>query len=308
MTFDPTVPFTRAEALAAGLTPATLAGPRYRRLFHAVYVARGPIGVHQRGAGALRVCPPGAFLSHATAAALWGGVAPDTSETHVTVPPDSHRSKRQGIVAHQADGVRPVRHRGLPVSSPTRAFVEVASTSRNLIELVVLGDSLVAARRTTPGELVEAADTYTGRGAHLARRAAALVRPGVDSPTETRLRLLIVLGGLPEPEVNRIVRHDDGAWRRRFDLSYPGHRLIVEYDGRQHVDVRAQWAADLKRREELERDGWTLVVITGADLFGDPEGTLERIRRALADRGCRTPRRAPAQWYRLFAPINRAAA
>ena len=45
-----------------------------------------------------------------------------------------------------------------------------------------------------------------GRGCRLARRAASLAREGVDSPQETRLRLLLVLAGLPEPRVNVIIR------------------------------------------------------------------------------------------------------
>ncbi len=48
---------------------------------------------------------------------------------------------------------------------------------------------------------------------------------------ETRLRLLLVLAGLPEPTVNVIVRGPDGEWLRRFDLCYPIFRLVVEYDG-----------------------------------------------------------------------------
>lgn len=76
--------------------------------------------------------------------------------------------------------------------------------------------------------------------------------------------------------------------------------LIVEYDGRHHIEVREQWARDLRRREELESQGWRLVVIIAEDLQRDPEGTLERIRRAMADRGLRIPPRPSAEWYRLF--------
>ena len=300
MSLDPTIPFTRAEGLAAGLSVTDLAGPRFRRLFHGLYVAAGPIDVRTRALAALKICPPGSFASHQTAAALWGGIVAETPDTHITVPAEAPRTKRQGIVAHSAQDVGSRRHRGLLVSAPTRAFLEVTAGRANLVELVVLGDSLVGAERCTPGDLVVAAASYDGRGARLARRAAALVRPGVDSPTETRLRLLIVLAGLPEPSVNHILRRTDGSWRRRFELSFPELMLIVEYDGRHHIEVRDQWARDLRRREELERDGWRLVVIIAEDLQRDPDGTLERIRRAMADRGLRIPPRPSAEWYRLF--------
>jgi hypothetical protein len=197
MSLDQTTPFTRAEGLAAGLTVTDLAGPRFRRLFHGLYVAAGPIDVRTRTLAALKISPPGSFASHQTAAALWGGTVTETPDTHITVPAGTPRTKRQGIVAHSAQDVRPQRHRGVPISTPVRAFLEVAGGRATLVELVVLGDSLVAAERCTPGDLVVAAESFDGRGARLARRAARLVRPGVDSPTETRLRLLIVLPAYP---------------------------------------------------------------------------------------------------------------
>ena len=41
--------------------------------------------------------------------------------------------------------------------------------------------------------------------------------------------MLIVLAGFPEPEVNMIIRHDDGEWSVRLDLCYPHLKLIIEY-------------------------------------------------------------------------------
>ena len=57
--------------------------------------------------------------------------------------------------------------------------------------------------------LRDAALAWHGRGAKLARRAARFVRDGVDSAMETRLRMLLVLAGLPAPEVNFILHHPD---------------------------------------------------------------------------------------------------
>jgi hypothetical protein len=169
------------------------------------------------------------------------------------------------------------------------------------VDLVALGDSLVRRKRTTSGELVVAADGYLGKGTRLARRAAAYVRAGVDSPKESRLRMLIVLGGLPEPQVNYILRELNGDWSQRLDLCYPELKLIIEYDGRHHTDVRANWLKDIKRRETLERQGWRLIIVTAEGLYDDPLETLQRIRLALADRGCHIrSRRIPAEWHRIF--------
>lgn len=303
MRLDTTVPFTRAEALAAGISPVELAGPRFQRLFHGLYLsASATPTVLMRARAALRISPAGSYVSHHTAGELWGAYMPETTDTHVSIPSDYSRSERRGILAHRADPfVRPVRFRGVMIAPPSRVFLDLAAARVDLVELVAAGDSLVRRQRVSPAELIAAADVWTGRGARLARRAARLVRRGVDSPTESRLRMLIVLAGLPEPEVNRILRHGDGEWSRRLDLCYDELKLVIEYDGRQHLRDPQQWSSDLLRREELERQGWRFVVINAEALYGDPAGTLRRIHQALRDRGCPQLRRTLATaWQRHF--------
>jgi hypothetical protein len=212
------------------------------------------------------------------------------------------RSVRRGVRSHRApSGNTGVLHRGLLVSPPDEAFLDLAAAGVDLVELVIAGDSLVRARRTTPERLVEAANRSRRAGVRVARRAAGLVRTGIDSAPDSRLRLLAVLGGLPEPVVNHIVRDAAGDWVRRFDLSYPALKLIIEYDGRQHADDPRQWSRDLRRREELERAGWRFIVVTADDLFNRPEEIYERIRTALADRDAqRLPVRRAATWAQHF--------
>ena len=175
MSLNTSQPFTRAEALAAGFTDVDLGSRRFQRLFHGLYVRSGSkVGVHQMAAAALHISPPGSFVSHETAAALWGASVGDLNDVHVSVPKGSSRSERRGIVAHRAKGDQNPRvYRGLLISEPTRVFLEVAASRQDLVDLVALGDSLVRRKRTTPGELVVAADGYLGKGARLARRAAA---------------------------------------------------------------------------------------------------------------------------------------
>ncbi|MET0692856.1 MAG: hypothetical protein ABWY56_02940, partial [Propionibacteriaceae bacterium] len=244
MAIDTSQPFTRREALAAGIPVDQLAGPRYHKLFHGLYLAASvKITVAERAKAALKISPVGSFVSHHTAVSLWGGWTPDTPDTHISVPHDLPRSRRQGIRLHRASSpVPPITYRGLLVSPPMQTFLEMAAAGSSLVDLVVLGDSLVKAKRFTPPELEETVASWVGAGGALARRAAHLVRDGVDSPTESRLRMLIVLAGLPEPEVNVIIRLAGGEWARRFDLSYPHLKLIIEYDGRQHAEDSQQWS------------------------------------------------------------------
>jgi len=297
-------PFSRAQARAAGIKLREVLGPQFHKILYDSYVSASvPVTTRLRAEAALRISVSSAYVSHHTAAQLWGGVVPASSDVHITVPGNAPRSRRQGIRAHSATGpTMTSTHSGLRLSSPTQTFLDLAGTL-DLVDLVLLGDSLVKAKRVTPEDLVTAASQWAGNGAARARRAARFVRHGVDSPKETRVRMLLVLAGLPEPTVNLIIRKPDGTWRMRFDLSYPGFKLIIEYDGRQHAEDSAQWRRDLVRREELDRMGWRLIVITSDDLHDAPEAVLTRVRDALTERGAvDIRRRFKNEWVRYFLP------
>ena len=94
-----------------------------------------------------------------------------------------------------------------------------------------------------------------------------------------------MLAGLPEPRTNHLVCADDGTLLRRYDLYYARARLLVEYDGRHHAFDTRQWTRDLERREELDEAHCRLIVVTAEGLYRSPERTLERVRRALIERG-----------------------
>lgn len=210
------------------------------------------------------------------------------------------RRQRVGVRCHVAGSpVTVVTRQGVPVSSPVDTFVALA-TLLDLVDLVIVGDAMVKKRLTTPEALTAAASASRDRGAVRARRAAAFVRAGVDSPMETRLRMLIVLAGLPEPTVNHILRDHAGEWVARLDLSYPDYKLIVEYDGRQHADDAGQWERDIERHEFLDDDGWKLLVVTSKGIHREPEQTLRRISSALLRRGCRVPAALSDAWRPHF--------
>jgi len=287
--FDPTAPFTRAQARAAGVTDHELQGPRYRSVLHGIYVSSSvPDVPWVRAAAALLVHPPGAVASHSTAARLRRAPVPADASEHVTVAHAVDRRQRRGLTCHVAalDAADVQVVRGLRISSPERMFVELA-TALDLVDLVVVGDWLVGdkQRLTTPEQLISYCATSKLPHARRAREAAAYVRPRVDSPMETRLRMLIVLAGLPEPEVNRKVRDELGTVVARLDLSYPGVRVAVEYDGRQHLELLDQWERDVERRDDLE--GWRVVTVTSKGIYREPDKTVQRVWRALKERGFR---------------------
>ena len=125
------------------------------------------------------------------------------------------------------------------------------------------------------------------------------MRSGVDSPMESRLRMLLVLAGPPEPVVNHIEYDDLGHWRRRFDLSYPQFRIAIEYDGRQHAETRVQWEHDVERREGLDEDDWRVVVVLSKGIYREPDRTLDRVERAMRKTGMPIPPRSK-EWTEHF--------
>lgn len=182
-------PFSRAEARAAGIRLREILGPQFHKILYDSYISSAvPITTRLRAEAALRISVPGSYISHHTAAELWDGVVPACSDVHITATGEAPRSRRQGIKAHATTRSRMTSTiHNLRVTSPAQTFLDLAG-SLDLVDLVVLGDSLVKAKHVTPEELTAAASAWDGAGAARARRAARFVRKGVDSPKETRVR------------------------------------------------------------------------------------------------------------------------
>lgn len=291
-------PFTRSRARELGISPGALRGPGYRRLFSTVHVrADVVIDTRVRAVAALAIAPEGALVARHTAAVLLGAVVPHSPALHLALP--TGRLRVTGIDARRSAHASHARMGAVLLTTAEDTFGDLAA-ELPLVDLVVLGDSLVKAGRTTPAALVSATNGLRGVRGRLARRAAKPVRSGVDSPMESRLRMLIVLAGLPEPTVNHIEHAEDGRWLRRFDLSYPEHRLAIEYDGRQHAESTKQWERDVERREGLDRDGWRLVVVLSKGVNGHPAQTLDRVVAAM--RECGMPARVRSDEWRTHFP------
>jgi very-short-patch-repair endonuclease len=295
---DTDMPFTRKDALAAGITHHALISGKYRMLLRGVYISHGArVDGYVQARAALLAAHRSAFVSHHTAAALYRAVVPHTVRAHVSVPRGAPRSDRSDVVVHSSSRV-PTVFRGQRVTTPQDTFLDLAA-HLNLLDLVILGDSLVRKDRATVDLLVRTADAASGRGSRLARRAARLVRDGVDSPMETRCRMLRVLSGLPELETDIRFHDDHGNLRRRLDAGDRATRTAVEYDGRHHIERERQWEADLGRREEFEDQEWRIVTLVSKDVFRTPDRTIERLARIFRRRGLHVGRTSQ-EWRRYF--------
>jgi len=294
-------PFTRAQALNHGITDRELEGTAFQPLFRGVHLAAHvEVTPHLRAVGALLVYPPDAHASHATAARLYRLPIPAIPDGHVTVTRAQDRRRRDGIRCYVAVGASVRTIDGVRVSTPEQTFLDLAG-QLTLVDLVVVGDHMVRRGLVSRKRLSAFCAAATGKGAAQARAAVAFVRERVDSPMETRLRMLIVLAGLPEPQVNLTFGDEDGLEFRRYDLCWPEVRLIVEYDGRHHIEREAQWESDLERRERIDDDRWRILVITSKGIYQTPGVTVAKIHRLLLERRMLgTPKRTVNGWQSHF--------
>jgi hypothetical protein len=213
----------------------------------------------------------------------------DRTLLHATMAPSSPKRTRPepvGLACHISRlGDHEVLRRtdGLYVTTVTRTWLDLA-TNLALEDLVAVADAALRRRLVTVDQLTTAVDSWWRRpGVALLRTALPLVEPATDSPMETRLRLLLVLGGLPVPVANRDVIVD-GAWLARPDLSYPELRIAIEYDGDHHRVERGQWQSDIARRRLLEDAGWVVLVFTADDVLKFGRETVRRVGAAVRAR------------------------
>lgn len=263
-------PFLGAEAVRAGLvTPDQLRGPSFRPLLRGVHIAAdAPESMAARAAAAGLVLPPDAVASHATAAYVHGAdVAHRRAPVEATVVPPRTLLSRPGLLVRESrlepDDVTEAC--GLAVTTPLRTAVDLGCT-RDLVETVVGLDALLGTALMTMVELTEYAERFRGRrNIRRLRRAIELADGRAESPMETRLRLLLVLAGLPAPEVQFEV-WQDGRFYGRLDLAYPALRLGIEFDGAAH-DLAPRAAADLRRANGLLEIGWRLLRYDASDYY-----------------------------------------
>lgn len=169
-----------------------------------------------------------------------------------------------------------------------------------LEELVVLGDAIVherPSRRASPptasvpasapplatlAELRSAASDYRRPGGPRLRAAHTLIRQESASRPETLLRLTLLQGGLPEPELNAEVRDSAGKLLGRSELVYRERRVAFEYESEHHRVDRRQWNRDIEKYQLYQEAGWQIVRITGRLLFSERR---ELLRQAWAAYG-----------------------
>ena len=222
------------------------------------------------------------FFSSLTAAALMSIPLPtrlaESGAIHVAI-----------VAPHRGlEGVRVIGHKvqlmggdywirdNLRMSTPARTWCELG-VPLSIPELVAAGDFIIHYRSPLAShvDLADAVERYPDRrGKRKLRAALALLSDRAESPMESVLRAILVLGGIAGLEPNYPIQIASKSYR--LDLAIPNRKVAIEYHGDYHRE-RTQWRRDMSRRARIEADGWKYIEVNGDDLR-DPVELVRRIK------------------------------
>ncbi|MFJ3393185.1 hypothetical protein [Leifsonia aquatica] len=282
-------PFHVQDALQSGVSPGRLRASDLHAPLRGVRIAAAAPALQERCSALLCHRDDRLLFSHVTAAQLYGAPLPrhlDMDDPiHVTVPAGERAPQIAGIHSHTIASWSPALVGAFPVTSPAQTWLDLVPLL-DRVSSIAVADYLVSgsAPWTTRDHLESIVAAWPGRrGVKQARAQLPAVRAGVDSPGETRLRLLLTDAGLPQPAVNFTLLDRTGTAIARADLAYPIEQIALEYEGDIHRVDRRVWMKDLRRRERVEDLGWRMVRVTASDLH-EPAALLTRMRKLLARR------------------------
>ena len=226
---------------------------------------------------------PDAYLSHASAAMLWGLDKRPSREVDITVVGRHAGRAGHGVRIHFATALdrRDTRMRaGLPVTAPARTILDLAPSLATRQLEQIFDEALHARlmRRTEVRAMLERHPRRPGsvRVAALAHedRTTAWTR----GDTERRLLELLRKARLPVPEVNTSY----GPFE--LDFFWPAQRLAVETDGYEFHSSRRDLERDHQRDLELQAAGVMIVRFSWRQVRDEPELVIAQLAGLLAMR------------------------
>lgn len=275
-------PFTARTAEQHGVSRSSLRGSTWRRLLQGVWILATTTPDRSTWLAAARLVMP-------VDAVLCGLSA--TSEHGLDVRREDDVAVYVGFartVPRRRDGLHLRELTLLPdevvrigrwlVTSAARTAYDCARWLP-LVEAVVVVDALLHAGLTTPDGIAAVVQRHRGeRWISRLVPVLALADGRAESPMESRLRVLLIRAGLVGLEPQFEVLTDAGRFVARLDLAFPAYKVAVEYDGAWHWKQRRE---DDRRRDAVRALGWTVVVVSAEDYYGNPRGVVADVRRAL---------------------------
>ena len=251
---------------------------RLHRLHHGVYaVGHSVLTREGRWMAAVLAAGTDAVLSHTTAGSAWIIRPLGAGAIHVTIPGDGGRKRRPGIRIHRSRTLTPAdttTHRGIPITTPIRTIIDLAST----LPPLPLEQALDQADRRG---LIDFAELKT----RPIPRSLQAILARYTGPTFTRSELedrfyaLCDDHGLPRPISNTIIEGEevDFAWRKP--------RLIVEVDGYGYHRSPTRFENDRERDVMLTLAGWTVMRFTWTQVTTRPDWVARAVAKRLAECG-----------------------
>jgi very-short-patch-repair endonuclease len=220
---------------------------------------------------------PGAVVSHATGAELWGvrrGVGP----LEISVPTASGR-RRSGVAVHHRRGLTGAvtRHRGVPVTSLPLTLIDMALrwSPRQLEAAVNQADALDL---LDPVAMRSALDRFAGRpGVRPLRRLLdEHTFRLTDSELERQFLRLVRRARLPLPATQRYA----SSWR--VDFVWPVLGLVVETDSLRYHRTPSQQNRDYQRDHAHRLNGLTPLRFTHFQVSHQADYVLHVLRSEAA--------------------------
>jgi hypothetical protein len=278
-------PFTTAMAATFGVSKSALRSAPWHNLFRDVWVHEDVTVTKQVRFAAVRlILPAGTFVCGLTAAWLYGIDVQDRRDELIWIGCRTGRRLRvrTGCTVREitVDHSDLILVDGVWVTSPLRTVFDCGRWL-SVVEGTVVADALSHADLVSEAELASYVRTHRGlRGVRRMDQLLELMDSRSESPMETRVRLLIVLNGLPAPEPQIVIQDLNGNFVARADLGYREQRFLIEYDGAFHWEQRR---ADDRRRDSMRDLGWRILVVSREDYYEYPETILAKVRAGL---GC----------------------
>ena len=220
-----------------------------------------------------------ALLSHTAAGALWR-IVRGPVQTHVIVPPQCGRHRRDGIVVHRqlvAEAHR-ATHDAIPCTNLLRTLLDLAA----ILPLSALASSFEEAQvihELRPEILaaeVLSRPGHRGTGKLKVILADAVDPAGVRSILELRFLRMCAAHGIARPLVNERI----GMWTP--DFLWPEQLVVVETDGVDFHRTAAKRRRDAEKDEALTALGLTVIRLRWGDVVERPFETAARIRGAVS--------------------------
>ena len=218
-------PFRGSAAVRAGLVSwSRLRSGCWRRLLPDVYAAASlPETVTLRARAAALVLPSGAAVTGSSAAWLHGvDVRTGDEPLEVTLPRGAAHAPHPSLRIRRAllTAADVTLAQAVPVTTPLRTAFDFARQPDEVAGMVGL-DALLHAELVTAGQVLDFAAAHPGwRGVRRVPHRLALSEPATESPMESKLRLILINGGLPWPQAQLVVRDSTGRLVGRLDLGY----------------------------------------------------------------------------------------